>query len=125
MDFEQALCEELSIITGITVWPLNPPEGQSAPYMTYETGDRAEIKTHDGFGDSGPLECTVDIYAITYPEIKTFSASVEGKIKTFMHRSIGTGGPYIQNVTFEDLFPEMYEPNVDLYRKSITFTVFY
>jgi hypothetical protein len=61
----------------------------------------------------------------TYAKMKALGGLVKAKIKSFQSRSIGTTGPYIQNVTIADLSPEMYEPNVDLYRKSITFTVFF
>lgn len=127
MDFEQALRAELITVPGILnkVYPVNAPEGTQAPYATYESSDLAEIKTHEGFGDTGTLECTVDVFGNTYAEMKTVSRATKEKIKTFLGKAIGTSGPYIQNLTFEDILPEMYEPNVDLYRKSITFTVFY
>lgn len=127
MDFEQALRAELIAIPGLDtkVFPVNAPEVTAAPYATYESSDLAEIKTHEGFSDTGTLECTVDVFGNTYGEMKTVSRATKEKIKTFLGRTMGTGGPYIQNLTFDDLLPEMYEPNVDLYRKSITFTVFY
>ena len=127
MDFEKALRAELIGISALSnkVYPVNAPEGTSAPYATYESGDLAEIKTHEGFGATGTLECTVDVFGKTYGEMKAVSRATKAKIKTFLGRVIGTDGPFIQNLTFEDLLPEMYEPNVDLYRKSITFTVFY
>lgn len=141
MDFERALRLELTgtaydflvwddshIANSVLdrVYPVNAPEGTAVPYLTYETSDHAEKKTMEGYGTTGTLECTVDVFDKTYSGMKELGKATKEKIKTFMGRNIGEGaGPYIQNVTFDDLLPEFYEPNVDLYRKSITFTVFY
>lgn len=127
MDFEQALRTELITVPGLEnkVYPVNAPEGTTTPYATYESGDLAEIKVLDGFDESGTLECTVDVFESTYSEMKSTAGLVKAKIKTFLSRVIGTNGPYIQNVTFAELLPEFYEPNINLYRKSISFTVFY
>ena len=84
MDFEKALRAELITISGLEnkVYPVNAPEGTTAPYATYESSDLAEIKTHDGFSKNGTLECTVDILGKTYAEMKTVSRATKAKIKT-------------------------------------------
>lgn len=129
MNFETALRSELVLVSGFTnkVFPYVAPEGTAAPYMIYETSGFTNLKAHNGFLSHGSLECTVDVMAATFSALKTASDAVEAKIKTFLSRNIGTGGagPYIQNLTFREYNPTLYEPEVDLYRKSITFTVNY
>lgn len=125
--FEVALYTELSSISGFTakVFPLFAPEGTAAPYMTYEPGIYTLDKAHNGFLSSGSQEVTVDILAATFSSLKTASDAVVAKIRSFLARSIGTGGPTIQNVTIREQSPLLYEPNVDLYRRSIVFTIYY
>lgn len=127
MEFEKALRSELKSITGLSnkVFPLNAPEGTDAPYVTYESGDYHKEKALSGFLSYGSLECTVDVFGATYAQMKSISALVIAKIESFIQCSIGTTGPHIQNVTFDDLLPETYEPEIDKYRKSIGFTVNY
>lgn len=127
MTFEAALRAELITITGLSnkVYPIQAQEGTSAPYVTYETGLMSEEKSHEGFNTSGTLECTLDVLGATYGDMKSYSKAVKAKVKGFLSRTIGTGGPFIQSITFAELAPELYESQVDMYRCSITFTVFY
>lgn len=125
MNLEQALYAELKTIAGITVWPMNAPEGTTAPYVTYETSDLNEDKTLDGYLPHGNTECTVDVFGATFPLMKSTSALVKSRLKSFEGRTIGTLGPYIQELTFSESNPEMYEPEINLYRKSINFKVYF
>lgn len=127
MDFEQGLRAELITVSGLTnkVFPVNAPEGTAAPYATYETGDHHADKAHDGHMTSGTLQCNVDVFGATYSSMKTTSRAVVAEIKTFIGTKIGGSGPTIQNLTFDEYLPELYEPNVSLYRKSIGFTVYF
>lgn len=127
MTFEAALRAELITVTGLSnkVYPVNAPEGTMAPYVTYETGLMSEEKALDGFQASGTLECSLDVLGATYGDMKTYSKAVKAKVKGFLNRTIGTGGPFIQNITFSELAPELYESEVNMYRCIITFTVFY
>lgn len=126
MDFEQALRTELITVTGLSnkVFPLNAPEGTAAPYATYESSGLDEDKTLNGFLTTGNLDCTVEVFNLTYGSTKTTANLVKSKIKSFLGRTIGTAGPYIQNVTFEPN-TELYEPNVNLYRTIINFKVYF
>lgn len=125
MNLEQALFAELKTISGVSVHSMNAPEGTPAPYMTYETSDLNEDKTLNGYLTTGTVDCTVDVLCATFPLMKTTSNLVKAKIKTFQSRVIGTLGPYIQNLTFSESNPEMYEPEVNLYRKSINFKMYF
>lgn len=124
MEFEKALRSQLITITGLSnkVFPVNAPEGTPAPYVTYESMDHAEDKTFTGYLTTGSLDCTIDVLGKTYAEMKSVSKLVKDKIKSFQGRDIGI---VIQNVTFDTTLPEFYEPNVDMYRKTIGFTVYF
>ena len=124
MEFEKALRSELITISGLSakVFPVNAPEGTSAPYVTYESSDHAEDKTFTGYLTTGSLDCTIDVLGKTYSEMKSVSKLVKDKIKSVQGRDIGV---FVQNVTLDTSMPEMYEPNVDMYRKTIGFTVYF
>lgn len=127
MTFEAALRAELITITGLSnkVYPVNAPEGTAAPYVTYESGLLDEEKTLGGFLTSGSLECSLDVLGATYGDMKSYSKAVKAKVKTFVNRTIGTGGPFIQDIEFAELAPELYESEVNMYRCIITFTAYY
>jgi Ribonuclease G/E len=55
--------------------------------------------------------------------MKALAKQVINKLKTFELRVIGINGPYIQELTFDDNSPELYESEIFLYRKIISFTV--
>jgi hypothetical protein len=131
LNFEQALVVELKTVTGLStkVFPTHAPEGTAAPYATYESDDQHKEKSLEGFISSGPLHVTVDVLHNSYANMKTLAALVKTEIESWIMASIGTGGsdtgPYIQDVTFDELLPELFEPAVNLYRKSIGFTVYF
>lgn len=125
MNLEESLYAELKSIVGITVWPMNAPEGTVAPYVTYETSDLSEDKALDGYLSHGNANCSVDVFGATFPLMKSTAALVKAKIKSFEGRVIGTQGPSIQELTFSESNPEMYEPEINLYRKSINFKVYF
>lgn len=126
IDFEQSLKTELSAITGLSskVFPLNAPIGTEAPYVTYESSGVNEDKALDGFLDTGELSCTVEVLGSTYASAKQLSPLIRTKIKSFIGRAIGNGGPFVQDVEFEQNI-EMYEPNMNLFRVIINFTVYF
>jgi len=131
LNFEQALVVELKTVSGLStkVFPVNAPEGTAAPYVTYDSDDQNWEKALDGFLTSGPLHCTVDVLHTSYPNMKNLAALVKAEIASWIMSTIGasTGvtGVYIQDVTFDELLPELFEPAVNLYRKVIGFTVYF
>ena len=131
LNIEQAMVVELKTVSGLSakVFPINAPEGTAAPYVTYESDDQAKEKGLDGFISSGPLHCTVDVVHNSYANMKALAALVKAEIESWIMSTIGasTGvtGVYIQDVTFDELLPELFEPAVNLYRKSIGFTVYF
>ena len=127
LNFEQAITVELKTISGLStkVFPVNAPEGTAAPYVTYDSDDQNWEKVLDGFLTSGPLHCSVDVLHTSYANLKALAALVKAEIASWLMTTIATTGPYIQDVTFDELLPELYEPEVNLYRKIIGFTVYF
>ncbi len=125
--FEKALTTELDTITqlGNRVYPIAAPSKSPTPYVAYETSGRHELRALSGSLDAGELTCSLDIVGKSYSDMKATEALVRAKLKTFEGRVIGTGGPLIQSLVFAEYNPEMWEQEVDLYRKVLEFTVFF
>jgi hypothetical protein len=133
MNLEDALSIELRSITEFSkekdettiynIYPLNAPEGVEAPYLVYLSGELMEVKSLDGFISYGNVNIELNILALEYSDMKDLSKKVLTLIKTFLKRKIGDDGPYIQNLTLDPDSPEMWEEQVKLYRKIISFNI--
>lgn len=123
--FEEALRTELAGITGLTnkVFPLTAPPGTTAPYVVYETST-IEDKAMEGFLSTVTTSVTLDLVATSYATLKSLTALVKIEIKSWLQSTM-SDGPYIQNITFGESSPELYEPEVNLYRRVMDFTVYY
>ncbi len=122
MGFEIALREELIPICS-KVFPLTATEGTTAPYIIYKSSEGRNLKTLGGNLDLKEVSCELDILATSYSNMKSLAKQVIEKLKSFELRNIGTSGPYIQELTFDDDSPELYESEVFLYRKIISFNI--
>lgn len=116
---------ELETITELKnkVFPLNAPEGTDAPYLVYISSEGQYDKSLDGFLDTKELGCELNILNVGYKNLKNLSKKVMDKLKSFEGRNIGTDGMYIQELTFDDDSPELYEDQVQFYRKIINFKI--
>lgn len=124
MSFEVALRQELlSIISKI--YPLTAPEGTLVPYLIYTSSEGTYDKDLNGFLDSKEVSCELDIIDSSYSGMKSISKQVVDKLKSFEQRTVGTNGLYIQEFTFDDDSPELYENEVNMYRKIISFRVYF
>lgn len=124
--FEESLRTELSAITGLTnkIYPLTAPPGTAAPYVAYESSGLNEDKVLEGFLESGTTDVTLHIVAVSFASMKSYAALVKTEIKSWLGNQMSSG-PVIRNITFGESSPELYEPEVNLYRKIIDFTVHY
>ena len=124
--FEESLRAELSAITGLTnkIYPLTAPPGTSAPYVAYESSGLMEDKVFEGFLESGTTDVTLHIVASSFASMKSYAALVKTEIKSWLGNQMSSG-PTIRNITFGESSPELYESEVNLYRKIIDFTVHY
>ncbi|RSD21075.1 DUF3168 domain-containing protein [Mesobacillus subterraneus] len=120
MDFEEALTAELTMIEGLAnkVFPLNAKEGTLPPYIVYLSSEGLQDKTFDGYLLFKEVECEINILHSTYREMKDLTKVVLGKILSFQGRTIGEGGPRIQNLSYEKPF-ELYEKEIKQYRSVI------
>lgn len=129
MIFEQALLLELKTITALNnhVYPLNASEKvrkTGAPYLIYISSQGVRTKTLGGYRGGKRVSVELNVIAATYESMKTISASVIELLENMEQREIGTGGPFLQEVTYEDPV-ELYESAPDLFRCLIDFNTFF
>lgn len=122
MTFEESLANELEVILN-NIYPLNAPEGTKAPYVIYTSSEGKNVKCLNGFLNNKEVSCELDLIHNTYSDMKTLAKQVITKVKTFENRVIGTNGPFISELTFDDDSPELYEDQIKKYRKIISFKV--
>lgn len=122
MTFEEALTEEVKTIIS-NVYPLSAPEGTKAPYLIYTSSEGLKDKSLDGFLSSKKVSCELDIIENSYESLKILAKQIMTKLESFECRVIGTNGPYIQELTFDDDCPELYETETKQVRKIISFKV--
>lgn len=122
---EKALRYELSKIPELkdNIFPTNAPEGQKAPYLVYMTRKKP-IKTFEGI--TKDIECNVllNILCESYSSMKDITKKVEDLVVSFQLRVIGNNGPYIEDMTIDDI-SETYEPELKLQRGIIPFKICY
>ncbi|MBD0381286.1 tail completion protein gp17 [Paenibacillus sedimenti] len=128
-DFEEAMTEEFETITALggRVYPVFAPEanaGQGVPYLIYTSSAGVRTKTQDGYQTGREVRGELNVITARYADLKTLVNAVIEKFISFAQRSIGTDGPYIQEVTYEQPV-ELYEPEPKLHRCVIEFEVYY
>ncbi|WP_025852846.1 hypothetical protein [Paenibacillus ehimensis] len=127
--FEEALTAEMKSIAALEgrVYPAFAPEataGQGVPYLVYLSSPGLRTKTQDGYLTGRVVRGELNVVAARYVSLKTVSAAVLDRFISFERRRIGTDGPLIQEVTYEQPL-EMYEDKPGLYRCLIEFEVYY
>lgn len=127
MTFEEALRVELIKITELNnkVFPLNAKEGTEAPYLVYVSSEGQYDKSLGGFHNTKEVSVELNILHSKYSSMKALSKKVMDKLKTFEKRHLGETGPFIQELVFENDGVELYEAQVDLYRKKIDIRVYF
>ncbi|MFD1176866.1 DUF3168 domain-containing protein [Paenibacillus puldeungensis] len=126
MDFEEALSVEIESIAGLSgkVYPGFSP-GKTAPYAVYlsSEGIRYKVLTN-GYLGSLRADVTLNIIASKYKQLKQLTKAAINKLVSFEGRVIGTGGPFIDELTYEAPV-ELWEEEPKLFRCVIEFTVYY
>lgn len=126
MDFEESLTFEMDSIPGLKekVFPGFSP-GKKAPYLAYTSSDGLYTKTISfGYLDDKSVKATLHIIANKYDEMKRLERLVVKKLISFELRSIGVGGPFIEELTYEEPV-ELYEEKPNLYRCVINIKVYF
>lgn len=125
MEVEKAVRAKINTIAELTnkVFPLSAPEGTTAPYVVYVTTADTETDTLGGW--IGSYDATVEINVIhsSYSGMKSMSKTVISALKTLNDSTYG--GVDFQAVHIDSNQPELYEKEIDMYRKIINFTANY
>lgn len=123
MDFETALKNELSSISGMSkkVFPSYATEGTSAPYIVYHKYNRQLIKTLDGSTNMAESTYSIIILAETYKDIQTLYKAVRDKVNGFQDSVMGT---LVQGVFIKDV-DEGFDEDVKLHRMDILIRTYF
>lgn len=129
MEFEPALRQELMTIPSLKnrIYPLTAPDASKnngVPYIIYVSSEGIYEKGLDGYYSSKEVQVEVNIISDSYGEMKSITKDVMALIISFEQRKIGTDGPFIQEVTYQQP-RELYEAQPDLYRCLIDFEVYF
>ncbi|MGG3456051.1 tail completion protein gp17 [Paenibacillus rhizolycopersici] len=126
LNFEEALTAEIGSITGLSgkVFPGFSP-GRTAPYAVYLSSQGLRDKTlTNGYLNSKQVGVSLNIVAATYGQFKPLLNAALDKLISFEGRVIGTDGPFIDELTYEQPV-ELWEDEPKLYRGLIEFEVYY
>lgn len=126
MDFEDALENELVAVTDLTdkVFPLAAKKDTLVPFLVYKKANIDFKKVLSGAIVKTEALYGVVIIANKYDQLQEVSTATIAKLLSFLGRSIGAGGPLIENVTVKHLGDD-YIPEEDLYRANIQLNVKY
>jgi hypothetical protein len=109
--------------TVITTYPLDAPESKARPYATYETSQYDEAKALSGYLTLTTLRYEVDIVADTIGTCKEKHYAMRNALKNIEQTT--QGGQYIEQVTLDSNAPELWEEEIQAYRKILTFEISY
>ncbi|QYR20802.1 DUF3168 domain-containing protein [Paenibacillus sp. sptzw28] len=128
-DFEQALDQEMKTITAFSgrVYPLFSPKanaGQGIPYLIYSSSAGRRTKTQDGYQSGREVRGELNVISNRYADLKSLTNAAIDQLISFEQRRIGTDGPLIQEVTYQQPV-ELYEEDPKLYRCLIEYEVYY
>lgn len=120
MELEPALVQELSVISGLSakIYPLNAPSKTVAPYLIYTSSFGLQDKSLDGYLRTKAVPMELNLIAPDYESMKQLQSAIITKLISFQSRVIGTDGPFIQEITYEEP-DEIYEAAVKLHRSNI------
>jgi hypothetical protein len=124
MNFEQAMTAEFETIPPLAgkVFPLAAP-GKEAPYLVYISGDGMPDKDLGGYRDTKTVSVELNLITKTYASLKAITPLITEVLRSFQFRSIGTDGPYIREITYEEPV-ELYESITKLERCIINFKAY-
>lgn len=131
MNFEAALTYELKTdIPALEnrVYPLTAPEataGQGVPYLIYASSEGLRDKALDGYMQSKAVHVEVNIICARYGDMKAITRQVIALLIGMEGRAIGVGGPFIEELTYQQDPVEIYENQPGLYRCMVEFTAYF
>lgn len=130
MTFEEALVSELKVIPQLQnrIYPLASPEAKAkngVPYLIYGSSEGVRTKMlGNGYQSGRSVSAEINIMSYRYEELKATTRQAIDVLISMEKRVIGTGGPFIQEVTYEPP-RESFEDAPKLYRCLIDCNVYY
>jgi len=130
MNFEPALAQELKSIMALDgrVYPLTAPETAfdlNKPYLIYGSSEGLRTKEiSSGYQSGKMVSGELNVIAPRYADMKSITAEVIDLLVGMERRTIGSSGPFIQELTYEEPV-ELYEDQPKLYRCVIDFEVYF
>lgn len=120
------LKDELMTVPGLSnnVFPLFAPKDHRAPYLVFQKENLSFKKTLGGTSSKAEATFNMAVLHKGYPELLELSEAVVNKLLSFQSRTIGTNGPFIENITVS-LIGDNYDPDVDMVRSNIHIKVNY
>jgi hypothetical protein len=112
MTIEQQIFTALSPVTSGAVFPLIAPDGQAAPYLTYQNISNVPEMTLTGISAQN-TRLQIDCYASTYAGVKSLEAAVDAAMLT-------SG-----IVQIPQMRQDLYEDVVKLYRVQMDYSIWY
>ena len=107
-----AVIETIGELTG-KVYPLNAPEDGVLPYVVYVSSGSTEDDTLTGWIGSYDTDMEINVLHRSYKAMKSLSKLVVQALKR-----ISAGAVHI-----EENQPELYEPEIEAYRKIINLKI--
>ncbi len=127
MTFEAALRTELMTITSLNnkVFPMRAPEGTEAPYLIYTTTLGDYDKSLEGWHKSKGVTVELNVIHDRASAVRALGREVQVLVMGLEGKQLASTGPLIDEIVFEGEGVELYEAQVDLYRKVISFKTYF
>jgi hypothetical protein len=127
MYIQEAICSELSAVTGLTnkVFPIEAQQGLTTPYCIYKVIDGERMRTlsaHDGLIRS---VYQLDLFHTSYTSLLSLRRLVMTELRTWEQTNLASTGPYIQECSVIDEPVETFDDDTQLYQSTIEFTISY
>ena len=108
-----------------SIYPTNAPEACLKTYLVYTRINTKPIKTLNGYTNKQALSFMFSIMATKYSDMKSLTNKVETFLKSILQTSIGVSKDiYIENLDINNI-SESWEPELNVNRGIIDFTIYY
>ena len=104
---------------------MRAPEGTEAPYLIYTTTLGDYDKSLEGWHKSKGVTVELNVIHARAADVRSLAAQVMVLVMGFEGRQLASTGPLIDEIVFEGEGVELYEAQVDLYRKVISFKTYF
>jgi hypothetical protein len=126
MTFDDALTAELSAVPELVdkIYPVDAADGPKAPYAVYRSREGKPIKSLDGAILGRSVVVELNLLCPSYTSMKHVLGEVLSILESFEQREIGSDGPYIQELNYEEPI-ELYDPATKLHQCVINFQAYF